>query len=207
MLQIMRAYHSTLHSSTLETSKFLMLGRQMRSYEHLTYHVPAPKNSVHKYVDELITCMRTAHEILREQQWQLRSEDSDDPLLYKKRDWVWMINHRQWRTQAANLQPKFVSPYCVIEVMPNHMYKVELSGQVSIQNEARLKPYLASPDAAGQAPPLLEPMHRLTMKRQATADRELEVIVQRTEEVADKPTDWLLAGPKVDTFCHVIFWC
>jgi len=64
-----------------------------------------------------------------------------------------MIRHRRRRGQAAKLQPKFVGPYCVIEVMSNHMYRVEHSGQVSVQNEARLKPYRASPDAAGQAPP------------------------------------------------------
>jgi len=96
-----------------------------------------------------------AHEVLREQQWQVRSGDADDPPLYKVGDWVWMTSHHRRRGQAAKLQPKFVGPYCVIEVMPNHTYKVECSGQVSVQNEARLKPYRVSPDAAGQAPPLL----------------------------------------------------
>jgi len=58
-----------------------------------------------------------------------------------------MISHRRRRGQVAKLQPKFVGPYCVIEVMPNHTYKVERSGQVSIQNEARVKPYWVSLDA------------------------------------------------------------
>jgi len=64
-----------------------------------------------------------------------------------------MINYRRRRGQAAKLQPKFVGPYAVVEVMPNHTYKLERSGQVSIQNETRLKPYWASPDAVGEAPP------------------------------------------------------
>jgi len=68
-----------------------------------------------------------------------------------------MTSHRRRREQAAQLQPKFMSPYCMIEVMSYHTYKVERSGKVSIQNEARLKPYWASPDVAGQAPLLLEP--------------------------------------------------
>jgi len=66
----MRAYRSTPHSSTLETPKFLMLGREMGVPEHVNYHVPASESSVHDYVDELVKRMRTAHEVLREQQWQ-----------------------------------------------------------------------------------------------------------------------------------------
>jgi len=162
--QIMQAYRSTPHSSTLETLNFLMLGRETRVPEHVTHHVPALESNVHDYVDELVKRMRTAHEVLREQQWQVRSGDSDDPPLYKVGDWVWMTSHRRRRGQAAKLQPKFVGPYCVIEVMANHTYKVERSGQVSVQNEARLKPYWASPDAAGQAPPLLEPARRSPMR-------------------------------------------
>jgi len=79
--QTMRAYRSTPHSSPLEAPRFLMLGQVTRVSEHLIYHVPTPESNVHEYVDELITRMRTAHEVLGEQQWQLRSGNSDDPLL------------------------------------------------------------------------------------------------------------------------------
>jgi len=64
-----------------------------------------------------------------------------------------MLNYRRRRGQAAKLQPKFVGPYVVVEAMSNHTYKIERSGQVSIQNEACLKPYWASPDAVEEAPP------------------------------------------------------
>jgi len=63
-----------------------------------------------------------------------------------------MVNHRWHCGQAAKLQPKFVGSYVVVKVMPNHTYKIECSGQVSIQNEARLKPCWASPDAVGDGP-------------------------------------------------------
>jgi len=63
-----------------------------------------------------------------------------------------MTSVRRQRGQATKLQPKFVGPYCVIEVMPNHTYKVERLDQVSNQNKARLKLYRASPDAMGQPP-------------------------------------------------------
>jgi len=71
-----------------------------------------------------------------------------------------MVNYRRRRGQAAKLQLKFVGPYAAVEVMPKHMYKIERTGQVFIQNEARLKPYWASRDAVGEAPPSLEP-HRI----------------------------------------------
>jgi len=64
-----------------------------------------------------------------------------------------MANHRRRCGQAGKLQLKFVGPYMVVEAMPNHTYKMECSGQVSIQNEAHLKPYWASLDAVGEAPP------------------------------------------------------
>jgi len=99
--------------------------------------------------------MQVAHAILREKQWRVRQEDSSESPLYQVGDWVWMVNYRRRRGQAAKLQPKFVGPYAVVEVMPNHTYKLERSGQVSVQNEARLKPYWASPGAAGEAPPIV----------------------------------------------------
>jgi len=82
-----------------------------------------------------------AHEILQEKQWQVRRWDSEEPPLCQVGDWVWIVNYRRCRGQAAKLQPKFMGPYMVVEVMPNHTYKIERSGQVSIQNEACLKLY------------------------------------------------------------------
>jgi len=96
-----------------------------------------------------------------------------------------MINYRRRRGQAAKLQPKFVGPYAVVEVMPNHTYKLERSGQVSIQNETRLKPYWASPDAVGEAPPLLlEPRRQTTTRGRQRHGPEYEVVVPRAEDLA-----------------------
>jgi len=122
-------------------------------------------------------------------------------------DWVWMTSHRRRRGQVAKLQPTLVGPYCVTEVMPNHTYKVKRLGQVLIQNEARLNPYRSSPDAAGQAPPLLKPMHHPTTRGRARVDRELEVILQRLQEAADEPADRSQAAPPLvepaDTPAHL----
>jgi len=94
-----------------------------------------------------------------------------------------MVNYRRWLEQTAKLQPKFVGPYLVVETMPNHTYKAERSGQVSIQNEARLKSYLASPDTIGEAPPLLEPRGQTTMRRRIRNGAEYEVVVLPDRDV------------------------
>jgi len=58
-----------------------MLGRETWVPEHLTYHVPAPEFPVHEYVGKLIKTMGEAHEALREKQWAVQTEDSEDPPL------------------------------------------------------------------------------------------------------------------------------
>jgi len=93
-----------------------------------------------------------------------------------------MVSYRRRRRQLAKLQPKFVGPYCVVEVLPNHTYCVEQSGQVSVQSEQRLKPYHASPDAVGQAPPLLEPSRQPNLRGRVSRSREVEIVVPREAE-------------------------
>jgi len=82
------------------------------------------------------------------------------------------------------LQPKFVGPYAVVEVMPNHTYKLERSGQVSVQNEARLKSYWASPGAAGEAPPRCwSPGGRQQCVRGRRRGSEYEVVMSQIEDL------------------------
>jgi len=123
--------------------------------------------------------MSKAHDTLWAQQWQIRTEDSDEPSLYQVVDWVWMVSYRRRRGQSAKLQPIFVCPYCVVEVLPNHTYRAERSGQVLVQNEQRLKPYHASPDAVFQAPLLLEPNRQPNHWGRTTQPREVEIVVPR----------------------------
>jgi len=73
----------------------------------------------------------------------------------------------------------------VIEVLPNHTYRVERSGQMSVQNEQRLKPYHGSPEAAGQAPPLLEPARQPISRGRRNQPRDWEIFVPDPETVRD----------------------
>jgi len=81
-----------------------------------------------------------------------------------------MACYLRLRGQADKLQPKFMGPYLVVKTMPNNTYKIECSGQVPIQNESHLKLYWASPDAVGEAPPLLEPMRQTATRGRLRMD-------------------------------------
>jgi hypothetical protein len=84
--------------------------------------------------------------------------------MFKKGDWVLMINKRRRKGQNPKLQPKFVGPYEVLESYPSHTYKLERQNQISVQNEGRLKIYRPCGTNAGQAPGLIEPTRRPNMK-------------------------------------------
>jgi len=86
--QVMHPYRNTPHTSTGETPNLLMLGRETQVPDHLTYHIPEQDCSVHEYASELVEQMKAAHKMLREKQWQVRCEDSEEPPFYQVGDWV-----------------------------------------------------------------------------------------------------------------------
>jgi len=65
-----------------------MLGRETRVPDNLTYHVPEQNSSVHEYASELVEWMRVKQEMLRERQWQVRRDDSEEPPPYQTGDLV-----------------------------------------------------------------------------------------------------------------------
>jgi len=105
-----------------------------------------------------------------------------------------MTSYRRRRGQSAKLQPKFVGPYRVIKVLPNHTYRVEHSGQIS---EQRLKPYHGSPEAAGQAPPLLEPTRQPISRGRRNQPRDWEIFILDPEAVHDADDPPLRNPPPV----------
>jgi len=93
-----------------------------------------------------------------------------------------MANYSRRRGQSNKLQPRFVRLCLVVEALPNHTYKIERSGQVSIQNEAHLKLHWANPDAVREAPLLLEPSTQTAMLDRVQHRPEYEVFVQQTRD-------------------------
>jgi len=75
-----------------------------------------------------------------------------------------------------------MNPYCVMEVLPNHTYRVERSGQTSVQSEQHLKLYHASPDVVGQASPLPKPNRQPNYWGRTTQPREVEIFIQMRPE-------------------------
>jgi len=75
------------------------------------------------------------------------------------------------------------------------MYRMECSGQVSVQNEQRLKPYEGSPDADGQARPLLESARQPISRGRVARPREWEIPVHDPVKPDKAPRPLLPPGP------------
>ena len=163
--QIMRAFRGTPHSVTGETANLMMLGRELRLPDQLQLQPPpAEITPQHEYCKELVERLGVAHEVLREQQRAVRQEDQEEPLLFSPGDMVWLENKRRRRGENPKLQAKFQGPYTVVRSWANHTYEIERQGQVSIQNECRLKAYRPCPEEIGRAPVTLEPTRRPNMR-------------------------------------------
>ena len=163
--QIMRTFRATPHSGTGETANGLMLGREVRLPDQLMcptpYEEPAERS---QYAIELCEKLRQVHEIQRERQKDIRQMDSEEPLLFKPGDFVWLENRRRRKGVNPKLQAKFIGPYEVLQSFDNHTYRIGRQGQESIQNERRLKRYTRATQPAGRAPVELEPRRGPNMK-------------------------------------------
>lgn len=156
--QIMRVFRASPHSTTGETANFLMFGRETRLPDQLLHNTdPSDYVAREQYASNLQTTLQEAHDLVRQRQLQVRYEDSEEPPLYKVGDQVMMVSRRQRKGVSKKLQPKFVGPYSVVEVWPNHTYRVQRNDRTSVENEVRLKAYVPSADPLGQAPGTEEP--------------------------------------------------
>jgi len=175
--QIMRAYRSTPHSTTQETPNILMLGREARVSEHLTYHVPAPESPVHEYVGRLIEIMGKAHDALRAQQWQIRMEDSEEPPLHQVGDWAgWWATVGDADSQL-NFSPSSWVPTAWWRCCPTTPTMWSALDSFRYRSKQHLKPYHSSPNAVGQAPLLLESNRQPNQQGRVTQPREVEVVI------------------------------
>ena len=76
-----------------------------------------------------------AHQLLRNQQLAIRSEDSEEPLLFAAGDRVWMENKRRRPGINPKLQSRFLGPYEVLAAYDNHTYLLGHGDQQLIVNE------------------------------------------------------------------------
>ena len=163
--QIMRAFRGTPHSVTGETANFMLLGRELRLPDMLQHFPPDPQTDIRsQYVVDVQDRLREAHQVLREQQQDVRHEDTEEPPLFSPGDMVLLLNKRRRKGENPKLQQKFVGPYEVLKSFPNHTYHISRQGQTSTQNESRLKLYRPCDDSVGQAPATLEPRRGPNMK-------------------------------------------
>ena len=162
---IMRAFRGTPHSTTRETPKMLMFGRELRLPDQLQVQPPpVDLQQQHPYLIKLQERLEEAHQILRERQFAIRQGDSEEPLLFAPQDLVLLENKRRRKGDNPKLQSKFVGPYLVIRAFPNHTYKIRRQGQDSVQSEGRLKRYRPCQETNGQAPGSQELPRRPNMK-------------------------------------------
>lgn len=145
--QIMRVLRAVPHTVTKETPNFLMFGREVRLPEALLNDIAEKDNlPVEDYAQAIHWRMQSAHQMLREEQLQARTEDSEEPPLFKVGDLVYLKAHqlRRGRSKAKKLQPKFVGPYLVVQTLPYHTYRVSRDGKQTIEHEARMKLHIPS---------------------------------------------------------------
>jgi len=129
--RLMWAYCSTPYSSTQETLNLLIPCRKIRVPKHLKYHVPAPEFPLNEYMEKFIKKWKGLMKPCKKNSGQYRHNVQRSPL-YWVGDWVLIVSYCRYCGQSAKLQPKFVGPYCVVKVLPNHTSRVEHSEQISV---------------------------------------------------------------------------
>lgn len=108
--------------------------------------------------------MKEAHDLLSQQQAQVRGEDDEEPLHFEKGDLVLRENRWRRKGESFNLHTPFVGQFSVPEAFGNHTYKIDNQGQISVQNESRIKEFRPSTKKAGRAPVTQEAWRMPNMK-------------------------------------------
>ncbi|XP_067929640.1 uncharacterized protein [Watersipora subatra] len=151
--QMMKEFCASPHTATGETANYLMLGRETRLPDQIVYGTSDTENTTtQQYALDFLERLHEAYDKLRQQQLETRTEDAEEPPPYEVGDLVGLVRKRKRKGQNEKLCPKFVGPFRIIEVRPNHTYKLERNGQEYLQNESRMKPFIEYPEEVGQAP-------------------------------------------------------
>ena len=161
-----RTFRASPHAITKESPNYMIFGRDLRLPDMLLHEVPDDTlQTPSEYVRDLQKRLTLAHDMLRQQQLHIRSEDCEEPPLFVEGDMVLMVNKRRRKGPGSKLAPKFVGPYEVVNVnSERHTYEIERDGQRSVQSERRLKLHRPCTRKEGQAPVILEPTRQPNMK-------------------------------------------
>ena len=137
---IMQGIRATPHRITGETPNYLNLGREVRLPDSMILQEPlAEKTVTNDYAMSIQKRMEEAGQRLREQQYEVRMEYTEEPYLYTTGDHVWLISHQKKKGENPKLSPKYVGPYEITEVLPYHTYRVKRGGKETIQHEGRMR--------------------------------------------------------------------
>ena len=149
----MRAFWAIPHSITGQTANLLFLGCEVRLPNQLYHPTPLPPvQSRASFLRDTEARLLEAHQLLRDQQLTLQSEDSEEPLFFTTGDRVWMENRRRRPGVNPKLQSRFVGPYHVLKAYDNHTYLLGHGDQQLVVNEQRLKRYQAGQEPVYEAP-------------------------------------------------------
>ena len=129
-----------------------MFEKELRLSDQLQYDVVQdPEVTTTQYMQDLQQHMQVTQALLRDRQWDVRTQDNIEPLLYKPSDLVWLETCRKRKRENPKLQPKCVELYEILKCRSNHTYLLEQQGQRSWQNKCRLKPFRKCNEATGKA--------------------------------------------------------
>ena len=159
---IMRGIRASPHATTAETPNYMMLGREVRLQDQLMYGpILGEELSRDRYALDLQERLTTAHRLLRDKQFTIRSEDHEEKPSFSVGDAVWLVSKRFTKGKSKKLQAKHTGPYKIVEVGNNHTYLIEQHGRYSRESESRLKAYIPATSSPGKAPILVEPTRQL----------------------------------------------
>lgn len=129
----MRAFRGIHHSITKETSNFMMQGKETCLSDTLQYNPsPSEESLQNKYVIAVRKRIKVAHQLLRDQQAQVKKKMRTSPCGLLVTIWFcWKIGTGEWGT-ALNCND--LLPFAVLESYPNHTYRINQQGQRCLQN-------------------------------------------------------------------------
>ena len=149
---IMMAYRKTLHNSTGYSPFYMLFGREMRAPIDIGL---APREDVPKstreYIQGVINNIKTAHEVAKinieqtQQQYKNQYDHNTQTPTFKEGQKVLKNNYKVERGKSRKLTVKWLGPYFITRVHPNHTYtltdcKTHKQSRARIHAN-RLKPY------------------------------------------------------------------